>query len=211
MNRSSRTGYTLIEMSAVLGVCSILAGISVWLVHMSMQKTRNGQRHLASRQAVARLAETFRRDVHAAISISQAPVQENGDAQGDSVWILRLASDNDVRYRLEPKRVIREEFPRSRANSAGKMSALSRETFELLETVDVSISLEPRLKPRMASLLIEASDADSSADQKKQHPLPRKAVFQSLRVDAAVSIEHRFQKITMVGAKPAAVVEGIEK
>ena len=176
MNRNSRGGYSLVELTAVLGICSVLAGISVWLVHMSMQKTRDGQRHLASQKAVARAAETFRRDVHAAAAIT-----EDGPA-----WSLRLGSGSVVRYRLQPGRLVRDEFVPTAPASADTKTAASHETFDLPPGAELSISLEPPSAPRMASLLITC-----------------KAAVQSVRIDAAMSIDHRCKQIqTVAGEKP---------
>lgn len=210
MNRSSRAGYTLIEMTAVIGICSILAGVSVWLVHMSMQKTRDGQRHLASRQAVARLAETFRRDVHAAVSIAADSAEENGDAREQAAWTLRLDSGNEVRYRLDPGRVIRDEFRPPSSVPADKPTAVRHETFDLLHAAEMSISLEPPSAPRIATLSIVARDVDTSADTKQRLPLGKVAI-QSVRVDAAVSIANRFRKIKTVETGTAPVTEEAEE
>jgi prepilin-type N-terminal cleavage/methylation domain-containing protein len=176
MNRKSRRGYTLIELTAVLGVSSVLAGMSVWLVQMSMQKTRDGQRHLASRKAVARLAETFRRDVHAAVSIAQDP-----DTRDVPVWNLRLGSGNIVRYRLEPGRLVRDE------------PASGHETFNLPPGARLSINLELPSAPRIASLLITAPGN------------------KSVRIDAAMSLDHRFKQIKTVKNKSTDPPEEVEK
>lgn len=192
MNSNSRSGYSLIELSTVLGVCSVLAGISVWLVHMSMQKTRDGQRHLAARKAVARLAETFRRDVHAAVSIAKDPAEENADAQNGPIWNLRLGSGNVVRYRLEPGRLVRDEFRPAPSASADTKTAASHGTFDLPPAAKLSISLEPPSAPRIASLLITAPGN------------------KSVRIDAAMSIDHRFKQIKTNKSKPPAILEDKE-
>ena len=214
MNKSVRTGYTLIEMSAVIGVCSILAGISVWLVHMSMQKTRDGQRHLVSRQAVARLAETFRRDVHAAVSIVKGSAEENSEAdsnaQDGAGWILRLASGDEVRYRFGAGRVTRDQVRRSSADSADEMTTVSHETFKLPRGAAVSISLEPSSAPRMASLIMKAPENDAAAGA-LNHRARSGAAFRPVRVDAVISLTHRFQNIATVEKKPAAPAEDVEK
>ncbi len=209
MNRKSRSGYSLIELSAVLGVSSVLAGISVWLVHMSMQKTRDGQRHLASRKTVARLAETFRRDVHAAVSIAQDPAEKNADTQDGSVWSLRLGSGNVVRYRLETGRLVRDEFRPTPSGSIDTKTAAAHETFDL-PAAKLSISLEPPSAPRKASLLITATKANVASNKQNHRPTPTKTVVQSVRIDAAMSIDHRFKQIKTVEVKPSAISENEE-
>ena len=194
MNRTPRSGYSLVELTAVLGICSVLAGISVWLVHMSMQKTRDGQRHLASRKAVARAAETFRRDVHAAVAITQNPAAKNAAAENIPTWNLRLGSGSVVRYRIEPGRLVRDEFGPTSPASADTKTAASHETFDLPPGAELSISLEPPSAPRMASLLITC-----------------KAAVQSVRIDAAMSIDHRFKQIKTVEGKKPATSEEVKK
>lgn len=199
MNKNSRGGYSLIELSAVLGVCSVLAGISVWLVHMSMQKTRDGQRHLAAQQAVARAAETFRRDVHAAVSIVKDPAEKDAKAPNGTVWSLRLGaghlgSGNIVRYRLQPGRLVRDEFSPTASASAKTKTAASHETFNLSPAAELSISTEPPSAPRTVSLLITTPNN------------------KSIRIDAAMSLDHRFQQIqTVKGKKPDTSEEKVEK
>ena len=201
----------MIELSTVLGVCSLLAGISVWLVHISMQKTRDGQRHLASRTAVARLAETFRRDVHAAVSIAQDPAEKNADTQNGHTWNLRLGSGNVVRYRLEPGRLVRDEFRPTPSGSADTKTAAGHETFNLPPAVEISISLEPPSAPRRASLLINAPKADAIADKQNHHTTPGKAAVQSVRIEAAISTDHRFKQIKTGKSKNTATSEEVEK
>ncbi len=210
MNKKSSGGYSLIELTAVLGICSVLAGISVWLVHMSMQKTRDGQRHLASRKAVARLAETFRSDVHAAVSIAKDPAEKNADAQNGSTWNLLLGSGNVVRYRLESGRLVRDEFrPTSFANFT-QITAAAHETFDLSPTAEISISLEPPSSPRKASLLITATKANVASDKQNHRPTPGRTAVLSVRIDAAMSIDHRFKQIKTVEVKPPATSENEE-
>ena len=190
MNRKSRSGYSLVELTAVLGICSVLAGISVWLVHMSMQKTRDGRRHLASQKAVSRAVETFRRDVHAAVSIAKVPVEKNSESQNKTFWYLNLDSGNSVRYQLEPGRLVRDEYQFTSFGSSFTITVAAHETFDLPPAAELSISLEPPSAPRMASLLITDP---------------------AVRIDAAMSIDHRFKRIKTVNVKTPATSEEVEK
>ncbi len=183
----------MIELSAVMGVCAVLAGISVWLVHVSMQKTRDGKRRLESQQTVARLAETFRRDVHAAVSIAPDAKEKNADAKNGPAWSLQLGLGGVVRYRLETGRVIRDEFSAATNDAAAAKTATAHETFNLSPTAETSIRIEPSSQPRIAALLIDAPK--TAAADGKQNP--------RFCIEAALSIDQRFQQIVTPADKKA--------
>lgn len=189
MNR--RPGYSLIELSAVMSVCAVLAGISVWLVHMSMQKTREGQRHLESQQTVARLAEGFRRDVHAAVSLAPAGGEK-------AAWDMLLGSGGCVRYRLETGRVIRDEFAAGDAKTA-----VAHETFNLAPTAKVAISLEPPAEPHLAALSIAAV-----ASSQNSQAMSGQATLSPVCITAAISLDQSRKQIVLPREeRPAAASE----
>ena len=65
----NRRGYALIELIAVISVSMITLGIAAGLVHSAFDVERSLRERLAQRQVVDRLAEQFRRDVHAASEV----------------------------------------------------------------------------------------------------------------------------------------------
>ncbi len=181
MKTNKRRGFSLIEMSAVIGVSTVIAGMAVWLLHVSMQKTRHGQNHLAAHNTIARLAETFRRDAHAAVAIGEE--QNAADPATCSNWLFTLASGRVVRYTFEAGGLSRAEYASLPANKKDSQKAFSRDVFVLPPGVVVSMQLHPPSQPRMASLLVSSPPADA---RPRMYPL---------RIDAAVSSDGRFETI----------------
>ncbi|MDY0167024.1 MAG: hypothetical protein RBS80_10800 [Thermoguttaceae bacterium] len=96
----NRRGYMLVEVVAVIGPSAVVMGVALAVIHSTFDVERSVRGQLAARQAVDRLAESFRRDVHAAehATIATDPRQ----------CILGSAGGPTVVYRVERGQVVRE-------------------------------------------------------------------------------------------------------
>jgi len=96
----NRTGYTLIEMVAVIGAAMAVMTIAAALMSAIFPVERLLRRQLAVRRAVDRLADQFRRDVHAAedVTVEGAPPR----------CVLGVAGRPAVAYRVERGQLVRE-------------------------------------------------------------------------------------------------------
>jgi type II secretory pathway component PulJ len=64
--RSSRRGFTIVEVLLVVGAVSLVLGLCAGLLHVLLRLDRTGRAHLVETTTVGRLARQFRQDVHAA-------------------------------------------------------------------------------------------------------------------------------------------------
>lgn len=203
MKPSRRYGFSLVEVVAVLGVSTVVAGMAVWLVHVSMQKSRDGQKHLAVHNTVARLADTFRGDVHAAVAIAEEKTNKQSDVAAGSTWLISLACGGAVRYRLEPGRLVRYEFASPPAKDKNSQKPLNQDSFKLPANCIISIELDPPSQPRIATLFITPPDTGTDS-----RPAAKGPYIDRQRIDAAMSSDTRFDKVTtLTNKKPAASKE----
>ncbi len=143
---TSRAGYMLVEMVAVIGASIAVMTVAVGLIHSVFDLERSVRGQLAGRQAVDRLAEQFRRDVHAA---GQATVEQDPPR-----CVLRGAGRPEMVYRWEQGQLVREATgdgdsgPSSAASSvAFPLPRSSAVAFELREEAGrtlVALDLGPR-------------------------------------------------------------------
>src|SRR5689334_610049 len=75
--RTSRRGFSMIEVVLVLGGVSIILGLCAGLLHVMLRLERAGRLHLAETVTVGRLAHQFRQDVHAALRARPAVQDES--------------------------------------------------------------------------------------------------------------------------------------
>lgn len=95
-------GTTLIEMIVVLAVSSAVFGIAGSLFYTLLTGRGDGRQALERQMDQSRLAEQFRRDVHAA---------DTGEAAAEEVSTLKLTlhGERTVEYRYENERLLRRE------------------------------------------------------------------------------------------------------
>jgi prepilin-type N-terminal cleavage/methylation domain-containing protein len=79
-----RRGYTLIEMLVVITVSTVLLSVAVGVLHVLSRAERSGREHGNRATIVARLADQFRSDVHAALH----PIPSEGADK--NVWQFAL-------------------------------------------------------------------------------------------------------------------------
>ncbi len=210
MRRNYRRGFSLIEVSTVIGVSAVITGMAVWLVHASMLKSRDGQRRLATQNTISRLAETFRRDAHAATAVVEEKTAKKGEAgvANHPAWTMKLADGREVRYKFESGSLMRSEFASAKSPKEGSEKdspkPLNRDCFELPPGTTVSIQLDQPSQSRISTLLLSHAKNASESPPKTARPL-----YHPLRIDAAIGTDARFDKITTQADKKA--VSGEDK
>ncbi len=143
-----KRGFTLIEMVGAITVGSVLMGAAVVLLCALIRAEGGGREHGQRLESLARLADRFRRDVHAAVD---APARA---ADGRAAWDLPLAADgisHFIRYEVEGDYITRHE--------SGQDNAPRWDTYALPENGAVSIETEPIGRRRLVRLLIAPKHA----------------------------------------------------
>jgi len=165
MNR--RRGISLIEMIAVMGVGAVMMGIAVTLLYGLLRAEGSGREHLRHSSVLGRLADQFRRDVHAAKTVAAA-----ADGEGRQ---FELAPGRTVTYRLESGTLTRTE------QVDGTVER--RESYALPPGTTATIEIPTNTQPAIVSLRItpvaEASGAVGG---------------RAIRVNAVLARDHRFAK-----------------
>lgn len=162
-----RRGYTLIEMLVVVTVSAVLMGVAVQVLYLLARLERGGRESVGRATIVARLADQFRSDVHAALRSMPAAGAEK------SQWRFALAGDSAVAYRALPGEVERRE------QVAGKPARQESYALPAESVAEIVIRTEPA--PTVASLVITL-------------PGPASAMGREIRIDAVLSKDHRFAK-----------------
>ena len=135
-----RRGYTLVEMVVVICVASVLLGLTVMLLHALLQTNQGARRYVREVATQGRLAEQFRRDVHAATAIDAACGQ------------LTFDGDRTVTYTAAPGQITRTDV-------VGE-AVRQREEFAL--AAELSARIEADGERRLVSLLIEPVSGESN-------------------------------------------------
>jgi type II secretory pathway pseudopilin PulG len=117
--RRRRNGFSLIEILMVMGGVSLLMGLCAGLLHVMLRVDRTGRSHLVETTTIGRLAQQYRRDVHAA---RLARPTSGGDPPAGTLE-LTLADDRSVSYQSHGHSIDRIEHHR------GDMAR--RETYRL--------------------------------------------------------------------------------
>ena len=162
-----RRGFTLIEMVISITAASALMGIAVCLLCVLMGAEGGGREHLQRGDSLARLADRFRRDVHAAVD---APAKL---PDRPAAWDFPLAADgfsHYVRYEADGGFIT--------CNRRESGAAPRWETYALPENSSVSIETEPAGAGTLVRLTIT----------------PKDVAGRKIRVEAVLGRDHRFTK-----------------
>lgn len=165
MNR--RRGISLIEMIAAMGIGAVMMGVAVALLYTLLETEGSGREHLRHGSVLGRLADQFRRDVHAAKSVGDV-----ADGEGRQ---FELAPGRTVTYRLEPGTLVRTE----------QVDAVvqRRESFALPPGTTTSIRIEADTDPTIVSLMITPVAEP-----------PRQPGRRTARIDAVLARDRRFTR-----------------
>ncbi len=165
---SKRRGVFLIELMVVM-VCSVVVlTTAAWVLCALMGASSAVQRECGQTATVARLAEQFRRDAHAAAKLT--PPTADGQA-----WTFELGPKQSVEYVISDNELVR------RQRSAGKVQG--RESFRLPEDTVTEIELLSGESPAAARLSILPAP--------ERAPGPRPIC---VTVNAVLARDHRFEK-----------------
>lgn len=156
---SARFGHTLVELIIVLSVGSTLALSAIGIVHRTMTVASTARQQEASQRMAARLSRHFRRDVHAAVSITlDGSKNSNPGAGGEEAGMARARTGkNESRDRcltLSGKRITKYTIAggtvlREHERDAGQTH---REQFRF--GADAHIQIEQLTAPSRAALTI---------------------------------------------------------
>jgi hypothetical protein len=162
-----RSGWSLIEACAAMFLGSTIFGIAVQLLFVTMHSVDSARDRVASAGAMARLAERFRSDIHAAREVVPEPVGK------PARWIVKLSADERIEYENRDGAL---HWTKYRRDAVG-----GRDIFALPPGAELRLELEPKQNPSFASLLLNrgAEAAGESAER-------------VLRIDARVGRDHRF-------------------
>ena len=166
-----RRGHTLLEMTVVITVGATLLGIAVSLIHVLMRAEQNGRTHVERYVTMARLADQFRDDVHAAAG--------RPTAEGQTAWHLELAADRTVRYATDPGEITREERMGEKI--------VSRESYNMPDGYTAAIAPDDATIPALVSLIVELKAGSGSKGRE-------------IRIDAALGKDRRFAEPKKGGA-----------
>jgi len=162
-----RRGYTLVEMLVVITISTVMLGVAVQVLYLLARLERGGREHVNRATIVARLADQFRSDVHAALR----PMPTDGAEKNQ--WQFALAGDRTVTYRALPGEVERRE------QIAGEPAR--QESYVLPADAAAEIAIRTDPAPAIASLVITL-------------PGPAAATGPEIRIEAVLSRDHRFVK-----------------
>lgn len=102
--RLRRSGTTLVEMLIVMSVAAVMMGVSVCAIHLLLDAEREATRAVRFNTSVARLAQAFRADIHAARQV------ELPDAEDGMPAVLVASLDGrQIRYELDAHQATRIE------------------------------------------------------------------------------------------------------
>lgn len=159
-----RRAFTLIEMIVAIAVGATLMSLAVGLLVALQRAERNGRSHVERNEAIQRLADRFRRDVHAA-----GDVAINGEDRKE--WRFDLTGDNAARYVVEAPGISREERKESKV--------VCRESYALPTDLAVAVAVDRTASPPVVSLTIVPDDASMRPGYE-------------LRIDAVLGRDRRF-------------------
>ena len=160
-----RRAFTLIEMLVAISVGSVLMGIAVSLLLVLLGAEQSGRTHAERSESLQRLADQFRRDVHAAVGEVAAGGEDQHGCR------LRLAGGESVRYAIGGGGLSREERKGS--------EVVRGESYALPKDSTTAIAIDRTTSPWTLSLTIVPNDASLGPGHE-------------IRIDAVLGRDHRF-------------------
>jgi prepilin-type N-terminal cleavage/methylation domain-containing protein len=165
-----RPGYTLVEVVVTMTIASaVLVTATVWLVFL-IRGERAGREHLLLATSRHRLAEQFRRDIHAAVDVAS---DDSAKAAQDRLVRLLLPDERMVDYELLDRRIIRSEQRQDQLKR--------RETWRI--PAHASARVEQPEDDQLMFLIVDRATGQAAED-----PPPW------LHVAARLASDHRFSR-----------------
>ena len=172
---SATRGVTLIEMTVVLAVSSVMLAIAIGLIQTLLRASGGATRDLEQQNSVARLADAFRRDVHAATAFHPGEAKDGNPIE----FSFDLGAGRVATYRVEPGSL-------ARTVRAGE-TLKSQESFVLPGETAVSVEMTP-VGPANHLALSMVSRVASTGSKLPMAP------GRSVRIEARLAADHRFEQ-----------------
>ncbi len=166
-----RNGYALIELMAVLAVGSALLAIATGVIYTLFEAEEASRQHLSHSVTAGRLADQFRRDVHAATGLIEGGQTTQG--QEPTVWVFAMSEERAIEYHADGESIERLERVKGKTQR--------REVFDLGPHWGASIGRRAEGETVVISLRME-TNRETAAE-----PFSR-----ALVIEAVLSMDHRF-------------------
>ena len=170
-------GHSMIELLTAISAGTAVMAIAVGLLTAMLDMDRHARERAQQRTALDRLADQFRRDVHAALGVKPlgAPAGDRPARTEPAGWQFELEAGQSVEYRAAANgELVRTE--RTGAKEHGT------ESHRLPPQTVAAIQLDQRAEPRAVTLRLIAKEASTT-----------KPAHRALRVDAVLGTNHRFR------------------
>jgi hypothetical protein len=171
LRRALRQGASLVELLVVMSAATVILTITAALLHRIMLAHSKARAFMDAERTSLRLANTFRSDVHQAISASTAETI----AEGDAFLKLELPGGQRLEYR-------REEGTISRILLDGDR-IVSREAFFFPPEIEITSQKDGS---RLIALSISSRPAETASADGNSTP-PAYFIPINLHVEAALS------------------------
>ena len=163
-HRTSRGGWTLIEMLVTISVMGTLTGVAVKTLSAMLQSEFRGVEHVARLATVSKMARQFRTDIHAASKFELANVPNK------PLLLISVNETRQIQYEIQPAGLLRTE-QRGSQSPIRELWRLKQTRFQLEETAGPT---------RFLTLVVGTLDPHPS-----QGSSPT-ATLKELRIDAIV-------------------------
>ncbi len=164
-------GYSLIELLTAISAGTAVMAIAVGLLGSLLDLDRHARERAQQRSALDRLADQFRRDVHAAVRVK--PLETSG-RDSPPGWQFQLDSRQSIEYRSAAG----GDLGRTERTGA---EVRRRESYRLPPQTMAAIQFDERVEPRVVGLRLIAKDGSTV-----------KPIRGALRIVATLGTDHRF-------------------
>jgi len=179
-----RRGITIVETIVSMSISAVIVGVAVGAIHQLFLAESRSRDHVARLVSVGRLADQFRRDVHASVGLAD----QNEMADNLSCEELHLATHEGqtIVYRVD-------------ATSVERIGLLGEdiqqlETYTLPPATEAVFEINDEMRNRMLTLrILPIADQIDGAKRPTHH----------LRVEATLAHDHRFALLTRADAPGA--------
>ena len=165
-----RRGFTIIEMLVVISISTVLMGMGILLLHVLLKHQNTGREHLQSCRNINRLAEQFRRDVHATREISAGGKEGIMEIQPTS------AEGTTIRWQCFAGRIERTE------RQGDKI--MGRESYLLWPATEAALQLQSQPDASVACIII--SPKQQAGELYRGH---------AMRIETLVGLDSRLAKV----------------
>jgi len=97
-------GTTLVEMLIVISMAAVMMGVTVCTIHLLLDAEREAGRAVRFNTSVARLAQAFRDDIHAARHVELPAIED-----GKPTVLIATVDGGQIRYELDAHQATRIE------------------------------------------------------------------------------------------------------